>query len=56
VNVLAELFRSRIVHALPEISEAEAREMLRPLGCGVHVVTQDAPIDDLDQPDTLESR
>jgi hypothetical protein len=63
VNVLAELFRSRIVHALPEITEAEAREMLRPLGCGAQAVTQetpvsaqDIPIDDLDQPDTLESR
>ena len=42
MNLLAELFRSR-THSLPEITEAEAREMLRPLGCGAQAVVQEAP-------------
>jgi hypothetical protein len=55
VNIFAELCRGRMAH-LPEITEVEARKMLRPLGCGAQAVTQEAPVDDLDQPDTLEQK
>jgi hypothetical protein len=41
VNIFAELCRGRMAH-LPEITEAEARKMLRPLGCGAQAVTQEA--------------
>ena len=43
MNIFAELCRGRMAH-LPEITEAEAREMLRPLGCGAQAVTQETPV------------